>query len=484
MKPSRSRISIWPERWPDGWRDARGQRLALAALAGLLALGHVAGIALTTGPSGSLVQGDARSYFAYLPSLVLDRDLDLRNQFEVLRPETGGDPRYPFGTGRDGLAVNPFPVGPALLWLPGYVIGVVVDRAFMEAGIAPRPLGYGPGAVWGTAIWSVLLAGLGAEFVRRLAAETVAAGSTHAAPATPSAHAARPTGPAHALRPGRGAPIALVATVMAWLGTPLLYYTLVSPLYSHAAAWFAVALMLWLTWRASCTSTRAVPWLWAGLAGGLVVAVRLQDAALLVVPVVALATLTSQARRRSELAGPAGALLGGLAVGYLPQAVTWYWLHGSWIPTRGLDGPQSPSLERLADVLLSTGYQGWWSWTPLAVPALAGLLWLGWRGRSLLIRRMAWAGLAAIAGLVLVDLLHPYGAGASFGGRRYLSALPLLALGLGTIVKARRAAAVLLALLTAWNLLLLLSYELLILRHDTYPTLAQTVRHLLGLGVG
>lgn len=147
--------------WPS-WRDGNRQRLALAAVAGLLALGHLTGVALTTGLSGPLVQGDARSYFAYLPSLVLDGDLDLTNQFEVLQPEQHADVRgYPYGPGLEGRAANPFPVGPALLWLPGYVLGLVVDRGLAILGMAPLPLGYGPGAVWGAAIWSVLLAASG-----------------------------------------------------------------------------------------------------------------------------------------------------------------------------------------------------------------------------------------------------------------------------------------------------------------------------------
>jgi len=211
MRPSRIIRSPGPGTGLDPGR----QRLALAVLAGLMSLVHVGGTALTSGPAGPLVQGDARAYFAYLPSLLLDGDLDLENQFEVLRPETFADrPGHPFGEGRDGRAANPFPVGPALLWLPGYLVGLAVDGALAGLGIAPRPLGYGPGAVWGAAIFSVLLAGLGAELARRLAAGTVATG------------------------PG---PDAFAATLMAWVGTPLLYYTVVSPLYSHAAAAFAVA---------------------------------------------------------------------------------------------------------------------------------------------------------------------------------------------------------------------------------------------------
>ena len=135
----RSRIRRWQSN--EVWH-----RRALMMLAVGLIFAHVIGLLVTTGLDGPMVQGDARSYFAYMPSLLLDRDLDLRNQFAVLRPE--GDTQYPFGVGRGGRARNPFPIAPALLWLPGYTIGVGVD-ALRGQTATDVLLGYGVGAVWG-----------------------------------------------------------------------------------------------------------------------------------------------------------------------------------------------------------------------------------------------------------------------------------------------------------------------------------------------
>ena len=99
---------------------------------------------MTSGLNGRMIQGDANGYFACLPSVVLDGDLDLRNQFERLRPERG-DPQRPFG-GTDTDAANPFSVGSAILWLPGYLVGCVLDWALWTLGASVRPIGYGPGA--------------------------------------------------------------------------------------------------------------------------------------------------------------------------------------------------------------------------------------------------------------------------------------------------------------------------------------------------
>src|SRR5438105_2612902 len=96
-------------------REEVWQRRTLAAMTAILVVVYVAGVVSTAAIHRSLAKGDARSYFAFLPSLVLDHDIDLRNQFSVLKPE--GDSEYPFGVGRGGRARAPFPVSPALLWL-------------------------------------------------------------------------------------------------------------------------------------------------------------------------------------------------------------------------------------------------------------------------------------------------------------------------------------------------------------------------------
>lgn len=430
---------------------------ALVATALAMAVAHVIGILSTSGPRGAMVKGDARAYFAYLPSMVLDRDLDLRNQFAVLRPE--GATEYPFGVGRGGRAANPFPVAPALMWLPGYLVGVGLDVSAGAAAAGEQPLGYGVGAALGSAVWSILLVGLGADITRRL------------------------------LRQSAGATEAFAATLMAWLATPALYYTVISPLYSHAPAWVAVSLMLWLTWRAADDPSRTDLWFWSGLAAGWVVAVRLQDVPLLIVPVVLLAVVVPRTRSDGAVLRPAVAWLGAFFVGYLVQGLASYWLHGTFVPFGGTVPLSKPTLSNLGGILFSLGYRGWISWTPIVLPALVGLALLGRRGPSATARWFAMAALAGIVGMIVIDLTHPFGAGAAYGGRRYVSATPLVALGLATLVgrlagtRPRAFAWAALPTLTIWNLWLLVSYELLVIRHGLYPTLVQAARYAAGLGV-
>src|SRR4051812_6299624 len=60
---------------------------------------------------------DAAYYYAYLPSLVLDGDLDFTNQYQVTQNW------YRLGPTPLGRAGNVFGIGPAVFALPAFVAG-------------------------------------------------------------------------------------------------------------------------------------------------------------------------------------------------------------------------------------------------------------------------------------------------------------------------------------------------------------------------
>lgn len=419
-------------------------------------LTHWTGTAISSGVSGELVQGDARSYFAYLPSIVLDGDLDLRNQFVVLAPS--GPQATPWGEGVGGVAANPFPIGPALVWLPGYIVGLGIDSLTDGLG-SGKQLGYGPAAAWGAATMTILAVGLGAWCALGLARRY---SSDHAG---------------------------LVAVGAVWLGTPLLYYTIITPLYSHGIGWFAAALFLYLLpLQAKASVTR---WSFAGVAGGFMVANRLQDAPILAMGLAALfiAWRSSELRTSNVAAFAAGGL-----VGYLPQGLTWYRLYGTLVPVEPSAEVGSFSVTKLWSVLASTGYEGWLSWSPVVALGLWGLWRIGRRpDREAL--ALACGAALSILGVIWLDVVHPYGAGSAFGGRRYVSLGPIVVLGLAVLLADRgdrapqtlrlgsRSLLTSTALLTVYSLWLLTAYELLAIRHGIYGTLQQVWRFGLAMGL-
>ena len=89
---------------------------------------------------GQLVGGDGAGYYAYLPSVVLDRDLDFANQYAALLP-----PGHHLLTARTptGLSFNYWPIGPALLWLPFFLLAHGLALVLTAAGVAIRLDGCG-----------------------------------------------------------------------------------------------------------------------------------------------------------------------------------------------------------------------------------------------------------------------------------------------------------------------------------------------------
>ncbi|MBI4522017.1 MAG: hypothetical protein HY701_14365 [Gemmatimonadetes bacterium] len=443
------------------WKDlvARDDDRLLLTFTLLIAAGYMIGISITTEPGGAIVEGDAKGYFSYLPSLVLDRDVNLNDEFKQLEPE--GVASYPYGEGPAGRAANPFPIAPALLWLPGYLLGLGADYLLGRLGMAGQPFGYGAGAVWGAAVASILWAGVGAVVTRRVIASCLGEGN------------------------------ALAAVAMTWLGTAAIYYTLVAPLYSHAVSWFGVAAMLSLSHRAATHPLRPSRWLGAGLVAGYLVAIRLPHGALLVMPAFMLAVAARDSWPQWRV--PTVCLLAwtvGIGLGYLPQGVASFQLYGRWFVASPGQLGSGFEASVLRNALFSIGYEGWISWSPIVLAGLVGVVLLAARGDSTEARRLGCVAILGLVSIYLTDVLHPYGrAGAAFGARRYVSATPLLALGLGALLHAsaarpwRRLVAVLLGGLTIWNVCLLVSYELLVHRQGIYPTLLQTIRHALGLGV-
>lgn len=75
-------------------------------------------------PQG-LIASDGKGYYVWLRSLALDGDLDFRNDFELVYPP---DPLPEEPITPRGLIANKYPVGVALVELPGFVVGHAVAR--------------------------------------------------------------------------------------------------------------------------------------------------------------------------------------------------------------------------------------------------------------------------------------------------------------------------------------------------------------------
>lgn len=337
---------------------------------------------------------DAAYYYAYLPSLVLDGDLDLANQYQV----TGN--WYRLGATPLGRPGNVFGIGPAVFALPAFVAGhgLAVVTGARRDGFSG----------WETTLvlWTSILASLGALVVAAQLAQ-------------------RQVGSAAA---------GYLGAVAAALSGPLVYYAIRQPGYAHPfAALFATVLIE--RWDASYgAAPRPLrTWLVLGAAAGAAALARPQLALWgLLLPVAAIDDL----RRRGQVGlgrlaarWAAGAAVAALVL--LPQLVAWKLLYGAWYVV-----PQGPGFLRWdapawSETLFSSR-NGLFPWAPLYAPMVIGVLALARRGA-----RLPLALLLGLFGQAVVNgAAWDWWAGGSFGGRRFDSCYAAFAVGAAVAIAA------------------------------------------------
>jgi hypothetical protein len=368
---------------------------------GCLALAIVIYYCATPGIFEGKASGDGLRGFFYLPGLVYHHTLDM------------GPPARAWGVGYipgrevTGRVANPCPIGPVLLWMPTYLLGLGLKKLAALMVSLPREMLREQSAFdfWMAALGSLFagLAGLGTLF--RL------------------------------LRRHLGVAAARFGTVGAAAATPLVWYLVHQPLYQHACAFWAVTLFCerWDAWRGQ--GREPMTWRrWAGLGalGGLALLMRLQEGIWLLLPGLdvlgGLVTELRGARRGRVLLGWLGGGLlcvGVAALVYSPQLLLWHWYFGA------LRTPQPPGHMRWGHPgLLATIWSmrgGLLTWSPMLYLGLPGL----WLAR----RRLG--GLAWRLGLVLAvewwvnAAAWDHWASWTFGARRFTDATVVFAMGLG-----------------------------------------------------
>lgn len=367
------------------------------------------------------VHGDGIGYAAMLRSAVVDHDLDLRNEFAHLSTNviadasgfpaalmrragsrTGIDPTYqtPAPDPVTGRLPAYYSVGPALAWAPAYMAVHARTRAAHPAAAT----GYGGAYYVAIALSSLGFGIAGVVFAFWLA---------------------------RLVAPEREAFWAALALVGA---APLVYYLYLAPDYSHALTVLTAGAFYAAWWRMRHADHPAA-WFALGALAGLLFLVRWND---LVLALPVFATEAWGLVRRRWAPGP-GAALGRLlackaaaAAGLLlfaaPQLAAWQVFHGRpWV--RYPEHYAGLPLHGILETLLSDRH-GLFVWTPIAIPAVLGLVLLLRRQREL-----AGVALASLALLVLANCsARDWWGGAAFGMRRLVSGTPLFALGLAAFL--------------------------------------------------
>lgn len=355
--------------------------------------------------ASSQANGDGIYYYAYLRSLVFDRDLDFENDYELL-----GNPFKPEENRVTGKVENPFPAGTVLYWLPTLGAAHLVLGAGRLLGLSDDQLDgtsptYQRFVFYGSLLWGFGVLLLTFCLARRVCGEGTAA-------------------------------LAAVGLVMA---TPLIWYMRYQAAYSHAVSAFAVAAFA-AYWYVTLFRKQSRHWAVLGLLAGLAMLVRPQNAAHMVLPLGEWLLLAGGALRRRDLGG-AGRLIGlgtlfGLCamVAFLPQVAVWKVLYGSWFTI-----PQGHSFmlwehSRWVETLFSSR-NGLFARTPLVYLAVIGLLVMASRRQDKEQHIAGWLMLLAFALQVYINgSTRDWYGGWAHGGRRFLGCSLYFGLGLATLL--------------------------------------------------
>lgn len=412
-------------------RDTLGRHATatIVSLGGVLLVAYLAATLLFPKPSGRVIIGDATHHFVQLRSLVFDRDVSFLNEHMHIygfadtaeeRDRLLADVGTP-----TGLVRNYMPIGPAILWAPLYLLVVGLERVMLGPGVD----GFSRAAQLAPGVTGILAATAGTWLTWRLCRRETSDSS------------------------------AIIATAAAWLGTHALYYSLVSPAYSHAASMLSSALFFgyWIRSRGELPSI-ATAAVWGALVG-VAALMRWQDAVFAVAPLVDIVRWRTPMRTRLTAAA---AMTAAALVVFSPQLLVWKALYGqAFAVPQGASFMQWSSPHLLA-VLFSDNH-GLFTWAPLLLVGAAGLVACLGRRADLALP----VTLVVLASWYVNASVADWWAGEAFGARRFLSLFPLFAMGLATwlhaVERSPRALGwrcALLGVLTGANWLLLLQYQL------------------------
>jgi len=405
----------------------------VAALAGLYVFCVAVFLATIPLPraDGQLTGSDGSFYYAYLPTLVLDHDLDFRDEYARLLPEKIVKRLHVTSAGRYS---NKYGIGCAVLWMPFFLTGHLLAVGLRAAGCEIALDGIGLIYQVPTLLGSITYGFAGILLIYRACRRFFS----------------RATGAA--------------AAILIWLATSLIYYTTAEPSMSHACSLFAVALFieLWLAFRPAPTCRQ---WVILGLSGGLLALVRPQDATWLALPVLDMLWTLKASVRTGFRRCLQGFTVFGLTAGmvYVPQLAIWHALAGPSTPTaitqaRHLFRWTAP---KIVPVLFSL-HHGLFLWHPVLLLAAAGFLFLYRKNRSVAFLLVV----GFVMQLFVIGAWHGWAGGDAFGGRMLVSSLPALALGLAALIDwatdrgALRTVCILSGLFIAWNALFFAQYRL------------------------
>jgi hypothetical protein len=375
--------------------------------------GHRSGVTFNN------VRGDGRFYFAYLPSLIIDGDLDFENQIRE-HWDVAFQPELLNNRAPTGLIRNKYPIGLALTLLPAFFVGHAL--ALTGSGGIPAD-----GYSWPYQVacqgWIAFLLWRALGRIDRIMTAALSV----------------PPGPT------------LLGLVVLVLATPCGYYAWREPFMVHIASLF------WCT-EVAAAATNPSPqprsfWAWLAFSAGMAIVCRPTNVFMLPVLVYGVNRLLRREGGSRSLAWLPLASVGLVPIGL--QLVTWKTLEGHWVTYSYQDEGFFWTEPALLGTLVSSRH-GLFLWSPVLFFALLGLC---RRMREPLV--WCWS-LGALLLWYANSAWHCWWFGDAFGARAFLELSGLFGVGLGllfdSLKNSPRMAAATATLAISCNMILMVLY--------------------------
>jgi tetratricopeptide (TPR) repeat protein len=346
--------------------------------------------------------GDDTGYYAFLRSTFIDGDLDFFNERGYAHAGKINSTGYVF---------NNWQMGQAILFLPFFLIGHALAHLYQSLGYPITTDGYSAPYYIATAVASATYLFAGLIFIYRT------------------------------LRMFTRKRVSMLVTLSIWFASPLIYFSFIRQRMAHTSEFFLVAVLIYI-WIRFRQSRSPLYYAVIGTILGLLCMTRVINISFFALFAVDLLWefrwdwKENPIRAVKKISILAGAFGGGFLLTMLPQIYCWYQLNGVPFPPRhmkfageGLTGFYlGPLIENIYTLFLNAKWGLLYS-MPLAVLGMVGLFL-----KDDFFRDLRPGLLAYLAGIFGIILLYPEDS-ASYGHRHLISALPVLALGLGALIQ-------------------------------------------------
>lgn len=348
------------------------------------------------------LRGDGNGYYAYIRSIIIDRDLEFSNEYERANLKFKDHPSVWKKT-PTGLTQNQYPVGSLLLWSPFFLSIYLVTKVLNLSGFKIPSDGYSPPYLWLVAFGSAFYAFIGLLLIYSICREYF------------------------------HRDVVLLSIVLIWFASSLPVYMYLLPFYAHANALFTTSLFIFV-WIKTRGEKNKIKWFILGITGGLMVLVRYESAVFLLIPLLGILTRIRKSDRKFihlELIG-LGVFCIGLLAALTPNFIIKKLLYGSFLETGYGAFGWLPSF-KIFFVLFSSKH-GIFIWTPILLFATGGFPLFFKKDKK-------FAFYLAIPYILLVYIVssqYNWWQGSSFGGRIFISCTPLFVLGLSALIESLR----------------------------------------------